>query len=998
MKTRTINIISFYTNVQQNFCFTLIFALLIFIYTPNTKGATRTFTGPGHFSQPSKWNGGTLPSAGDNLVIKNACTIDQSVLTDNIAYGTLTLGSSGTLGSITWHTISTNRLKVGNITSTVAGGFINMINGGTLILTGTWTPANCAFHYGTGTVEVQSAITMPSSYVNYYKLIINSSGTVNTGANTTINSTLKVNAGNYTVGAHNLTVVDSAVVNSTLTLSSTTGTKTFSNLIVNGSFTNSANEAFTIDKNLVNNGTMSNGTGRVTFTGAASNTVSGTAPTTAFGGGITVNKGTSNTNILDVQSVITMMNGGLVLTNGTFKVSSASTITPFIADIVPSPYLIPSTAGLWCNGATFSASANSWSLQGLLRVSAGTIYVGNAAGHWLAPRTGATIIVEGGSLIAADRISQFNETSTFTMTGGTVIVPSVSSSSAGRPPFNLELAGSSFSMSGGTMIIRQKGGSAGQNLGFTNLAAGGTGFTGGTLQIGDASTPASQTIKIITSTPIYNLTVASPNATATVFTNPITVVNDLTITSGILDANNLNISVGGDWTNNSASGDPFVQGTGTVTFNGSSAQTISSTTGTETFYNLSFANSGGGISTINSTDIIATNILDFTSGIVTTGSDLVIHDNSTANNLTYTNGFINGNLRRYISSNTDTYLFPVGDGTNSSNRHRLSFINNALTGVSYLDGNVENFIQSAPNSDASLNTSQWGTNISSTIGEGAGETMLWSLIPNASPSGGNFGVQLYVENTGVNGSNDNTFAPLMRIGNSTFADFLSYEGTTTLPGYNLAGRIYNSGSGYAQRTGYSSFGQFTIGVFVGTLPVELVNFKAIQNEDVVDLTWMTASEINNNFFTIEHSLDGKNYKQLFNVEGSGNSTIINEYKTVDPKPYKGLAFYRLKQTDFDGKSTYSEPVSVHFIDGGIESYFYPNPFSSTATLAINSGRKIENSILNIYSSIGEVTRVESTSTIDNKIRIERNNLSSGIYYYELTENGNVISKGKMKVE
>ena len=279
--------------------------------------------------------------------------------------------------TLNWIASGTNRLNVTNVSSGFAASALSMTNGGTLIISGTWTSTNLTFTPGAGTIDIRSTMTLPAAYATYYNLIINgSSTTVTVGVNTTVSNNLTVTSGTFTIGAFSLAVTGLTTVTSTLTITSTTGTKTFGGLTINGTFNNSAvSEPITINGDFQNNGTYNGGTARVTFTGATSNTVTGTS-TTAFSGGITVDKGTANTNVLDVQSLITMSSGGLTLTNGTFKLSSASTISPFTADITGAPYLVPSTAGLWCNGGTMSATAMTWTVNGLVRVSAGTLNAG----------------------------------------------------------------------------------------------------------------------------------------------------------------------------------------------------------------------------------------------------------------------------------------------------------------------------------------------------------------------------------------------------------------------------------------------------------------------------------------------------------------------------------------------------------------------------------------------------------------------------------------------
>ena len=219
----------------------------------------------------------------------------------------------------------------------------------------------------------------------------------------------------------------------------------------------------------------------------------------------------------------------------------------------------------------------------------------------------------------ADRLSLLGGTWSFTMTGGIMTLAKFGSSTADRPPFNMDMTGNSFNMSGGTIIISNKGGSAGQNSGYKNLATSGTGFTGGTLQIGDGSTAAASTIGIISTNPIYNLTVNSANATAQLQTSALTVTNNVTITAGVLDANNLDLTVGGDWTNNSST-TAFTGGSATVTFNNTAGTSIGGSFAT-TFKGLTMNRTTGPTLGAN---ITVGGTLTFTSGNITTGSQFTL--------------------------------------------------------------------------------------------------------------------------------------------------------------------------------------------------------------------------------------------------------------------------------------------------------------------------------------------------------------------------------------
>ena len=108
--------------------------------------------------------------------------------------------------------------------------------------------------------------------------------------------------------------------------------------------------------------------------------------------------------------------------------------------------------------------------------------------------------------------------------------------------------------------------------------------------------------------------------------------------------------------------------------------------------------------------------------------------------------------------------------------------------------------------------------------------------------------------------------------------------------------------------------------------------KHLPFENFVQLTWETASEQNNDFFTIEHSPDGVDFYELAQIPGSGTTSTVNTYSYVDEHPYYGLSYYRLKQTDFDGKFEYSNIIAVQVLSEGdpdeIDFEMYPNPTSS----------------------------------------------------------------------
>lgn len=115
----------------------------------------------------------------------------------------------------------------------------------------------------------------------------------------------------------------------------------------------------------------------------------------------------------------------------------------------------------------------------------------------------------------------------------------------------------------------------------------------------------------------------------------------------------------------------------------------------------------------------------------------------------------------------------------------------------------------------------------------------------------------------------------------------------------------------------------------GPLPVTLLSFSAQEIDNYVEVSWTTASESNNDYFSVEKSKEGLHFELVGKVKGAGNSTSVQNYFLVDESPYQGTSYYRLKQTDFNGNFEYYNMTGVHFNahthDLSIIS-IAPNPF------------------------------------------------------------------------
>lgn len=189
-------------------------------------------------------------------------------------------------------------------------------------------------------------------------------------------------------------------------------------------------------------------------------------------------------------------------------------------------------------------------------------------------------------------------------------------------------------------------------------------------------------------------------------------------------------------------------------------------------------------------------------------------------------------------------------------------------------------------------------------------------------------------------------------------------------------------------TGTPGGGPNNGGVFVFTptpLPIELINFDGTLANGIIELNWSTASEINNDYFTVEKSLDGINFLIIGNVKAANLTNNISKYQLNDNTPNKGTNYYRLKQTDFDGTFEYSKIINVEFYDT-IDFSVYPNPLNSNNSLFIALNKKYTSKVeLNIYDVNGKNVFNRAIDVIDQTdIRLDNLNLSSGIYSVQLS--------------
>lgn len=198
-------------------------------------------------------------------------------------------------------------------------------------------------------------------------------------------------------------------------------------------------------------------------------------------------------------------------------------------------------------------------------------------------------------------------------------------------------------------------------------------------------------------------------------------------------------------------------------------------------------------------------------------------------------------------------------------------------------------------------------------------------------------------------------------------------------GYNA---LPVSGGVYNQYSITNKAWQFTTAcsTCLTVLPIDIISYTGLLNGEEVDLNWKTASEINNDYFTIEKSSDGKNFEELLKVKGAGNSTQALNYSAVDYSPLPGTSYYRLSQTDFNGitKRINIIPISNTKDDGMFS--IVPNPTNGVVNIAYSCNTNT-NAVLKIYDSNGGFVLAKNFECPSgkNESQLNLNSIASGIY-------------------
>lgn len=384
------------------------------------------------------------------------------------------------------------------------------------------------------------------------------------------------------------------------------------------------------------------------------------------------------------------------------------------------------------------------------------------------------------------------------------------------------------------------------------------------------------------------------------------------------------ITIGGNWTNYGTAG--FNERSGLVTFNLGLGQTIT-TTGGERFYNLRLNKTVATVVSMGS-DVNVGNVFTLSNGNLDLNQRRLTMENG------LTTSIVGGAATRYIISeqfdNSSKVQWNIGTNLGA---HLIPF------------GRVGGYVPFT----FDLTAGDAGNVTISTYGTPAADNLPLPVTPTAV-------LQLNSSITGL----DNSAATVDRFWQIDATGTPTADYTFTYRASELPASPYNTptsmvGQWYEAPTntwnqplpsqmavaysvtvpGATQLGPWTLSTTASLLPIELISFTAEGLADRVELKWSTASELNNDHFTVYRSADAVDWDELLRKPGSFTSHQPTNYSDVDLRPLSGINYYKLRQTDIDGQWTESSIVAVDMSKGRLGlGAPYPMPANDMVMLAI----------------------------------------------------------------
>jgi len=533
---------------------------------------------------------------------------------------------------------------------------------------------------------------------------------------------------------------------------------------------------------------------------------------------------------------------------------------------------------------------------------------------------------------------------------------------------------------------------------------------------------ADKTVDIGT-TSFDNVFVNKPSAKLSILNNTLDIDRTLKIfTNSILKSAGNNIEIGRDWYNSGT----FTHDNNTVIFDDQSVIHTNGTGWGKSFYSVEL----NGTSATLADEILAEGNFIVTSGnwdVSSANYEMTVYGNFISNG-TFTERNGNVNIR---GANTSV-SFAAGDGfynltlIKNSNSNYLRCLSdfNVLNNLTMTLGDIDL-------KDKTINLGTTGTLVGETNdnmifatdglgipGNGDGKITATRTNPNGDIAGlgceivpgSAMGVtritrgHMYQTGTNSDGSSNGPsifkyfdIVPANNSGlNATFrfhyfenelngqteADLLMWRSTDGGNNWILRDGIAYPSSDLVELSGIDAFSRWTLSSMDKPLPVTFLTQKNTCVENGAKIEWITASEFNNDYFSVERSIDGYNFEEIGKVIGAGNSNEIKMYSFVDENLQQDFYYYRLKQTDYDYKESYGEVLTSYCKSNISEvnlTVEYNNQDIDAVLINTTLGEKYTVVFVDVGGKIIE-TKVMKSLGGSLVYSINKNSISEGIYY------------------
>jgi len=926
------NLIKINYSIRQLIVFVLIFIC-------NQSFSANRFwvdTGSGLWNSPTNWSdvsGGTtgfsVPSATDIANFDggniNNCVINTNI---NVAGFNITGFYTGTIS-----------VNTGITTTIGASGFsqeagIFTGNNGNISINGAFLLAGGVFNAPTEVIQITGGYTYSGGKFNHHNGTVSFSMTQTISGSTSFyNILFAANGGIYTIA--NGTTLSSV---NNVTISGSTAYVINTGIVeIKGDLTLEANQ------NNISNG----GTATFLFNGTGVQNITSFAPSANYAcalPNIEINKSAGALNLAGFinfnGSSWNTKTGSSLVNPGTSVVNLLKTTTLSGQDL--SLYDIVVTGN---NSTTTISAGVTWSSTHLITLAGGTSWYQlnsgtlNAKGDVLVTNTNNSFNVGGNAILL------FDGTDNQTLTGSGIV-------NAGRLP---------------RVQINKTGGILTLSSNIISMDNNWTYIAGAV----DARTNASsvdfyKTSNIdgqgISSTMAFYHVIISGLIT---LGGNMDVNGDFTIRAGTgnrLDVsalNNYQLNIAGYWVNNnSVTASSFNQQNGKVVFDGTRTQAITtgSSSDIETFYKLEI-NKTRGFLILEAPITISNNVNFVVGNILSSSAHILLINNAATATGTSRFSFVSGPVRK---TGNQAFTFPVG----------MNAVY-APIAISAPTVNTHQFTAQYFHTDPNPSYDVTSKDASLVY---VSRCEYWILDRTIGTS--NVTVRLSWDTLSC-GIMD---LPDLRVAQWDGSQWKDHgNGGTT--GTMTTGTIVSSSV-------VSTFSPFTLASISRPLPVELIDFNGeCQGMNAV-ISWITASEANNDYFMVERSTDAINWKNIGTVDGAGNSAGKLNYVYTDTQPNNEIFYYRLKQTDLDGKFEYSKYVVVaDCINEISELVIYPNPAQEIIYFLFNGEKEHVRSI-DIYNILGE--RISTFMKYQPSIDLSAN--KSGIYTVRINLGSKIITK------